>query len=108
MDQKINTMKKLVLMLALASATAIAQQARADVVLDVNAPGCVAKDSAGKPVVFAGKPGDIIRVPRGTSFNDACLVDLSLSKTCLYKGSNKRPVITLANRGIQRYAAIAN
>ncbi|RQR21643.1 hypothetical protein DIE23_37945 [Burkholderia sp. Bp9143] len=73
-------MKKTVFKLALASAAVFAQRALADVVLDVHAPGCVAKDPKGKPLVFAGNPGDTIRVPRGTSFNDACLADLSLSK----------------------------
>nr|WP_057929563.1 hypothetical protein [Burkholderia ambifaria] len=73
-------MKKTVFKLALASAAVFAQQALADVVLDVHAPGCVAKDPTGKPLVFAGNPIDIIRAPRGTSFNDACLADLSLSK----------------------------
>ncbi|WP_175712421.1 hypothetical protein [Burkholderia ambifaria] len=73
-------MKKTVFRLALASAAVFAQRSVADVVLDVHGPGCVAKDPTGKPLIFAGNPGGIIRVPRGTSFNDACLADLSLSK----------------------------
>ena len=73
-------MKKTVFRLALVSAAVFAQRSVADVVLDVHGPGCVAKDPTGKPLIFAGNPGGIIRVPRGTSFNDACLVDLPLSK----------------------------
>ncbi|WP_176091179.1 hypothetical protein [Burkholderia ambifaria] len=73
-------MKKTVFALAVTTATVFTQQALADVVVDVQAPGCVAKDPTGKPLVFATKPVDAIRIPRGTSFNDACLVDLPLSK----------------------------
>ena len=72
-------MKKTLFALAVTTATVFAQQALADVVVDVQASGCMAKDATGKLLVFATKPVEAIRIPRGTSFNDACLVDLSLS-----------------------------
>jgi len=49
-------------------------------VLDVHAPGCSAKGPNGKPWTPTGKLRDTILIPRGTSFNDTCLTQLSSSK----------------------------
>ncbi|HDR8962188.1 MULTISPECIES: hypothetical protein [Burkholderia] len=73
-------MKKTVLMLAVAGGTLLVQQAQADVVLDVNAPNCVAKGPDGKRLVLAGKLGGKVLIPRGSSFTEACFTDLSLTK----------------------------
>lgn len=73
-------MKKTGLMLAVACGTLLVQQARADVVLDVNAPNRVAKGPDGKRLVRTGNPGDRALIPRGSSFTDACFSDLSLTK----------------------------
>ncbi|WP_334037759.1 hypothetical protein [Burkholderia gladioli] len=73
-------MKKTVLMLAVACGTLLVQQAQADVVLDVNAPNCVAKGPDGKHLVLAVKPGGKVLIPRGSSFSEACFMDLALTK----------------------------
>jgi hypothetical protein len=73
-------MKKTVLMLTIACGSLLVHQAKADVVLDVNAPNCVAKGPDGKRLVLAGKPGGKVLIPRGSSFTEACFTDLSLTK----------------------------
>lgn len=73
-------MNKTVLMLAVACGTLLVQQAQADVVLDVNAPNCVAKGPDGKRLLLTGKRGGKVLIPRGSSFSEACFTDLSLTK----------------------------
>jgi hypothetical protein len=69
-------MRKIALLLALASVMAGASAS--DIrMFDSNAPGCVVTGPDGKPLSLAGKPGDIIRVPRGTVFSPACFIDMT-------------------------------
>jgi hypothetical protein len=58
-----------------AADAALAQAERMTSMLDPHAPGCVVKGPDGKPLPLAGKSGDVIRVPRGTTFSAACLVE---------------------------------
>lgn len=46
-------------------------------VLNLHNPGCIVKGPDGKPLSLAGKPGATIVIPRGTTFNGACLVNAS-------------------------------
>jgi hypothetical protein len=55
----------------------LAQPERMTSTLDSNASGCVVNGPDEKPLSLAAKQGDIIRVPRGTTFSAACLVESS-------------------------------